>query len=188
MCVWRLRTPATGAALRRRRMSLRRPEDLLRWAEKARNGCRSGWSRRGKRFAHLRRSRRRVRDAIGVRETIHRCFAATAAGREPDAADLAALNAALGEGAAAAGCVRADGRLRHRSRRSALLLAPVLWSAADLLVGPAATACAAMLQSGVRLAVPGRQQERQSAMVLDERVRESRQGASALPAAEGRLT
>ena len=107
---------------------LREPEDLLRWAEKAErlpavlvrcfDPCTA-----------------LLTDAIGVRETIHRCFAATAAGREPDAADLAAFNAALAE-APPRKLVRAGGwEVAAPEPSVSLLLAPVLWSAADLLVG-----------------------------------------------------
>ncbi len=73
--------------------------------------------------------------AIALREVIHRCFSATASGRPPAEADLAGLNAAL---------VQAPGRRRvclggwdvgSVEPTAAALLAPVLWSAADLLVG-----------------------------------------------------
>src|SRR5690348_15360959 len=62
------------------------PDDLL------------GWIRQQERLPPelLRQPDRRTFDAaIALRETIHRCFAATAAGRDPDASDLDALNAAL---------------------------------------------------------------------------------------------
>jgi predicted RNA-binding Zn ribbon-like protein len=70
-----------------------------------------------------------------LRETIHRCFAATAAGHEPDETDLAALNAALAS-APARRQVRPGGwEVEAPEPSVGLLLAPVLWSAADLLVG-----------------------------------------------------
>jgi predicted RNA-binding Zn ribbon-like protein len=107
---------------------LRQPEDLLRWAEKAER-LPAALVNRFDRSAAL------LTDAIGVRETIHRCFAATAAGREADEADLAALNAALAE-APPRKLVRPGGwEVEALEPSVALLLAPVLWSAADLMVG-----------------------------------------------------
>jgi len=73
--------------------------------------------------------------AISLRETIHRCFATAAGGRAPDEADLAALNAALAE-TPSRQRVRSGGWDIGMPTSSALvLLAPVLWSAADLLAG-----------------------------------------------------
>jgi len=107
---------------------LREPEDLLRWAEKAQRLPATL-------MKHFDPSAALLTDALGARETIHRCFAATATGREPDVADLAALNAALAE-APARKLVRPGGWEVEASQPSvSLLLAPVLWSAADLLVG-----------------------------------------------------
>jgi predicted RNA-binding Zn ribbon-like protein len=75
-------------------------------------------------------------DAMGLRETIHRCFAATASGHEPAEADLAALNAALAA-APPRQRVRPGGwDVGNPELTTSVLLAPVLWSAADLLVGP----------------------------------------------------
>jgi predicted RNA-binding Zn ribbon-like protein len=74
-------------------------------------------------------------DAMGLRETIFRCFAATASGGAPAEDDLAALNAALA-------AAPARQRVRHGGwdigtpgPSAVALLAPTLWSAADLLVG-----------------------------------------------------
>jgi predicted RNA-binding Zn ribbon-like protein len=101
-------------------------DDLLRWAAKAerlplallrRFECATGV------FAA----------AIDLRETIHCCFAATASGRTPE---LAELNAALA-GAPARQRVGPGGWEVDAPMASVgVLLAPVLWSAADLLVGP----------------------------------------------------
>jgi predicted RNA-binding Zn ribbon-like protein len=77
----------------------------------------------------------RLDDAISLREVIFRIFAATAGARQPAEDDLAALNAAL---------VAAPPRQRLRiggweisapKPSVSVLLAPTLWSAADLLVG-----------------------------------------------------
>lgn len=107
---------------------LREPEDLLRWAERAER-LPAELVRRFDASTAL------LTDAIGVRETIHRCFAATAAGREPDAADLSAFNAVLAE-APPRTLVRPGGwEVAAPEPSVTLLLAPVLWSAADLLVG-----------------------------------------------------
>jgi predicted RNA-binding Zn ribbon-like protein len=73
--------------------------------------------------------------ALALRETIYRCFAATASGLAPADADLAALNAAL-NAAPARQCVQPGGwDVGWPEPSAAALLAPVLWSAADLLAG-----------------------------------------------------
>jgi predicted RNA-binding Zn ribbon-like protein len=115
---------------------LNHSEDLLRWAARTerlppqmidRFGAR--WGERPDEAAAT------FRDAIAAREMLFRCFAATAAGRSPSDEDMAALNAAL-----------AAAPLRQRLRvggweigvaapSASMLLAPTLWSAADLLVG-----------------------------------------------------
>jgi predicted RNA-binding Zn ribbon-like protein len=119
-CYWRGTATPTD--------ELREPEDLLRWAEKAAR-LPAALVKRFDRSAAL------LTDAIGLRETIHRCFAATAAGHEPDESDLAALNAALAS-APARRQVRPGGwEVEAPEPSVGLLLAPVLWSAADLLVG-----------------------------------------------------
>jgi len=79
-------------------------------------------------------------EALTLREAVFRGLAAASAGGVPNPADLAVLNAAL-----------ADAPARRRLRqspsgrgwevdvmapRAASLLAPVLWSGADLLLGP----------------------------------------------------
>jgi predicted RNA-binding Zn ribbon-like protein len=74
-------------------------------------------------------------EAIRLRETIFRCFAATASRHAAANEDLAALNAALAE-APARQRVRSGGwDIGTPEPSAALLLAPALWSAADLLVG-----------------------------------------------------
>jgi predicted RNA-binding Zn ribbon-like protein len=107
---------------------LREPDDVLRWAEETERLPPALVKR-------VDRSGTMLADALGLRETIHRCFAATAAGRTPDAEDLAALNAALAA-APARRQVRPGGWEIEAPEPSVnLLLTPVLWSAADLLVG-----------------------------------------------------
>ena len=74
-------------------------------------------------------------DAIRLRETIHRCFAATAGGRQPPDDDLVALNAVLAL-APPRRRLRVGGwEIGTPDPSGSVLLAPTLWSAADLLVG-----------------------------------------------------
>ena len=104
------------------------PDDLLRWVARAERLP----TEMLRRFAA---SAAMFDEAIGWREAIHRCFTATASGRAPDKADLAALNAALAQ-APARKRVRPGGwEVGSPEPTAAALLAPVLWSAADLLVG-----------------------------------------------------
>jgi predicted RNA-binding Zn ribbon-like protein len=112
------------------------PEELLQWAaSKERlprpliDRFRAWWRERPDEASAG------FRDAIALREEMFRCFAATAAGRPPPDEALAALNVAL-----------AAAPLRQRLRlggwdigtpdpSASALLAPMLWSAADLLAG-----------------------------------------------------
>jgi predicted RNA-binding Zn ribbon-like protein len=104
------------------------PDDLLRWAAATERLPLSLVKRFG-------RTSDLIDTAIGFRETIHRCFAGTATKRAPAEADLAALNAALAE-APMRRRVRGGGwDIGVPEPSAATLLAPVLWSAADLLVG-----------------------------------------------------
>jgi predicted RNA-binding Zn ribbon-like protein len=107
---------------------LQTPSDLLRWAAKAERLSNAMMKR-------FEASDEMLEEAVELREIIYRSFAATAAGRFPSERDLGALNAVL-----------ADAPLRQRVRphgwdvgwaepSASTLLAPVLWSAADLLVG-----------------------------------------------------
>jgi predicted RNA-binding Zn ribbon-like protein len=77
-------------------------------------------------------------DAIAVRETIYRMFSALAAGHPVDDTDFAALRKALAAAPQRTELVRADGRYGWRVGALRLaapdLLAPVLWSAADLML------------------------------------------------------
>jgi predicted RNA-binding Zn ribbon-like protein len=74
-------------------------------------------------------------DAIRLRETIYRCFAATAHGHAPDSEDLAALNAALAEVPPRRRVCLGGWDVGVPDGAMSVLLGPVLWSAADLLVG-----------------------------------------------------
>jgi predicted RNA-binding Zn ribbon-like protein len=108
---------------------LQSPDDVLRWAAKA-GHLPAAMVRRFERSATL------LQEAIEVRETVHHCFAAVAVGRAPAEKELGALNAALAE-APPRQRVRVSGwDVGFPRPWITTLLAPVLWSAADLLVGP----------------------------------------------------
>jgi predicted RNA-binding Zn ribbon-like protein len=89
---------------------------------------------------HPKRSTEVFSEAIELRETIYRVFHAVASGSNPGAGDLDLLNRAL--------CDAPPRTTIHRTERgfgweipeakisARSLLAPVLWSTADLLVGP----------------------------------------------------
>jgi predicted RNA-binding Zn ribbon-like protein len=120
--------------------SLQNLTDLHAWCDS--NGLPSDgfhlvdrWSRRHREWAVA-----TFRQAIEVRETIYRLFYRIADGRAPENRDIGELNAALELAPARRILAHADQglgwRLEHDGRSAAALLAPVLWSAADLLVGP----------------------------------------------------
>jgi predicted RNA-binding Zn ribbon-like protein len=81
-----------------------------------------------------------LREAIVLRETLHRLFAGAAEGRAPGAAELEPLNRVLAQAPARDRLQRTeDGYAWHVAELKLSvphLLAPVLWSAADLLVEP----------------------------------------------------
>jgi predicted RNA-binding Zn ribbon-like protein len=76
---------------------------------------------------------------IGLRETIYRLMHAAAEGTMPTADDLREFNRALAEAPARVTLVHAEEGFGWRiglEPSAAGLLAPVLWSAADILTGP----------------------------------------------------
>lgn len=79
--------------------------------------------------------------AIALREVIYRLFAAEAAGQKGNADDVSALNAALAEAplrqSLALGVAK-GWEVPWSGASVSALLAPVLWSAGDLLLGPRA--------------------------------------------------
>ena len=106
---------------------LKGPGDLLRWA------CAT------ERLPHALAERFARPDtifdaAIELRETIHRCFTATAAGGAPNATDLAVLNTALATAPPRQRVQTGGWDVGTPAPCLGALLAPVLWSAADLLV------------------------------------------------------
>jgi predicted RNA-binding Zn ribbon-like protein len=78
--------------------------------------------------------------ALSLRETIHRLFDAQAQGKHPAARDLDALNSALASAPARKTLKRGregyEWDVDMKSGTALSLLAPVLWSAGDLLAGP----------------------------------------------------
>ncbi|MBV8186728.1 MAG: ABATE domain-containing protein [Alphaproteobacteria bacterium] len=107
--------------------SLNAPEDLAAWMA-------SNVSKEARPL-----SRREFERALELRETIYRVFDATARGKPPAGSDLAALNGELGSAPPRAVLRREragfawDVDLRATTAPAAL--APVLWSAGDLLTG-----------------------------------------------------
>lgn len=81
------------------------------------------------------------RGAVALRETTYRVFHAVASGSAPAESDLSELNRALKETPARNVLQRIGGGFGWRVERKPLaavpaLLAPILWSAGDLLTGP----------------------------------------------------
>ena len=77
-------------------------------------------------------------EAIGIRETLYRLFHSLATGSAPASEDIRRLNGALGATAPRASLARAERGFGWRIEAkptAAAILAPVLWSAADMLVG-----------------------------------------------------
>jgi predicted RNA-binding Zn ribbon-like protein len=78
-------------------------------------------------------------ETIEIRETLYRLFHSVATQSAPANEDLRRLNRALNEAAPRANLERADKAFGWRIEAkptAAGILAPVLWSAADILVGP----------------------------------------------------
>lgn len=116
--------------------ALRRPGDLLAWIARewpAGGAARGGWSRR-----HPAEAAALFAAAIALREAIYRIFSACACGDPVPERDLAALNRALAQAPARRRLARAGRgyvwRIGRLGRSAAALLAPVLWSAGDLMV------------------------------------------------------
>lgn len=119
---------------------LKGPEDLVAWCAAQGTldaGSLKPFVRQWK--SHPRTGAAAFAEAVDLREAIYRVFSSAASGKEAIAADLDLLNTALGQAPArvklhrgAKGyCWRAD-----KARTTVpVLLAPVLWSAGDLLAG-----------------------------------------------------
>ena len=87
--------------------------------------------------AHRRQSDALFDEAIGLREAVYRLFSSLAAGEPAPAEDLVLLNHALADAPARERVGETDGDYAWQTDGIAMsapgLLAPVLWSAADLL-------------------------------------------------------
>jgi len=79
-------------------------------------------------------------EAVMLRESLYRIFFTITLGQAPEARDVAAVNSALGRAPVRHTLAPVDQgfgwRLEADRRGAAALLAPVLWSAGDLLVSP----------------------------------------------------
>jgi predicted RNA-binding Zn ribbon-like protein len=78
-------------------------------------------------------------EAIEIREMIYRLLHSVAAGSAAASEDIRGLNRALGEAAPRTNLERVDGGFGWRAEvkpTAAAMLAPALWSAADILTGP----------------------------------------------------
>ena len=115
-------------------------EDLLKWCAGA-GGSFNGGVSAARAMAERRPAAAigLLRDAIGLREAISRIFYAVAEGVVPDAADMSALNRELRRAPLRTVVDRAGGtfgwRLGLITPGLPTLLAPILWSAGDLLTG-----------------------------------------------------
>ncbi|MBN9516251.1 MAG: ABATE domain-containing protein [Alphaproteobacteria bacterium] len=109
--------------------TLNQPEDLAAWSTA------NGGPKSAKPLA-----RKEFDQAIELRELIHRLFDAEAQDKTPATRDLEALNQALAEAPARTTLRRERGLygwdVDIRSGTALAMLAPVLWSAGDLLAGP----------------------------------------------------
>lgn len=111
--------------------------ELLDWIDKTVGGGGTqplrGWVRE-----HEKKAERVFADAIEMRETLFRMFAALASGKPVRDADFSALKSALGEVPDRRQLARGEGRYGWKVEAPGPevpeLLAPVLWSAGDLLV------------------------------------------------------
>jgi predicted RNA-binding Zn ribbon-like protein len=103
--------------------TLKAPADLAAWARAAKPP-----------------SPREFEQAIAVREMLYRLFDAQAQGKPAAPRDLEGLNSALSQAPARKALKRSRGGyewdVEARPGSALALLAPVLWSAGDLLAGP----------------------------------------------------
>jgi predicted RNA-binding Zn ribbon-like protein len=107
--------------------TLNAPEDLTAWMS-------GNVSKDARPLSH-----REFERALDLRETIYRVFDATARGKGPVGADLATLNRELASAPPRAALRRERDRfvwdIDLRATTAPAALAPVLWSAGDLLTG-----------------------------------------------------
>jgi len=116
------------------------PADLLRWCESAGVLDPATMHRFAEHWrAHPEAAEAGFAEAIAIREAVFRIFAAVAAGGAPAGEDLQTLNAALNAAPERSRLRRGEAgyvwELPAERPGVPLLLAPVLWSAGDLLAG-----------------------------------------------------
>jgi len=111
---------------------------LLAWCERAVYGDGALAALRAWASTHPQDAAVFFTDAIALRETIYRVFELRAAGKPVADNDFAALSRAIAVAPARAQLARDDGHYGWRVAMPApaAVLAPVLWSAADLLLDP----------------------------------------------------
>ena len=119
---------------------LKAPEDLIAWCAAQGTldaGSLKPFAREWK--SHPRKAAAAFADAVELREAIYRVFSTAASGEEPAAVDLDSLNTALAQAPARAKLHRTAKGYCWRAEKMGMavpvLLAPVLWSAGDLLAG-----------------------------------------------------
>lgn len=121
--------------------TLRTPDELLRWCEEQSVASEAGitavrrwWQK------HPLAAETTLREALALRETIYRLFFATAERCATDREDLVQLSRALTHAPPRADLAASENGFAWRIERPFPpgvpgLLAPVLWSAGDLLIG-----------------------------------------------------
>lgn len=124
------------------REALRSLDDLLAWCGSAGVQASPGIDRLGSWWSvHPRPARAAFAEAVALREAIYRIFSVAASSGEPAGVDLDQLNHALAAAPARTRLGRSGGefawQVEQAAPSAAALLAPVLWSAGDLLTQPA---------------------------------------------------
>ena len=176
---WRGRAEPTG--------TLAGYADLLTWLEKN-SGSAPALLSRARHWAtgHAAQSAQAAAEAIELRETIYRLFTAIADGKDVPARDLDRLNAALAEAPARAQLIRGATGFGWAANSDVptipALLAPALWSWADLLTYADNRRLRRCANDEVPVAFHGSQQRWDAALVRYEFLRQPCQGETSLSA------
>ena len=155
--------------------------DLLGWLESSAGFAAAAveeigaWSRE-----HPKKAATVFAEAIAVREAVYRIFAAFAGGEAVRDQDFAALKERPGRAPARSQLARGGGsyawRIEPVRPTAPDLLAPVLWSAGDLVLNAAPVSHPPVRQREMPVAVRRREQERDQALVRHGLLRQPRQG------------